>query len=169
VANFLGINVGSDNECAPSPPRADQAPPDAVLAALLARTRTVAVVGLSPRPGRTSHQIGAWLQGHTPFDLFWVNPLAAGQEVLGQPVYASLADLPLVPDLIDVFRRSKHVPPVVDDAIAVGAKAVFMQLGIAHAEAAARAREAGLDVIQNRCLKVEYSRLRDAIEAARAT
>jgi predicted CoA-binding protein len=169
VTDFLGIDVGSDDACVPSAPAADQAPPDAGLAALLARTRTVAVVGLSPRPHRTSHRIGAWLQENTPFELFWVNPTAAGQEVLGQSVFASLADLPVVPDLVDVFRRSEDVPPVVDQAIAVGARAVWLQLGIAHAEAAARARDAGLDVIQNRCIKVEYARLRGAIEAARAT
>lgn len=169
MTNFLGINVGSDDACVPSAPRADQAPPDAELAVLLARTRSVAVVGLSPRPSRTSHHIGAWLQKNTPYDLYWVNPMAAGQEVLGQPVYASLAELPVVPDLVDVFRRSEDIPPVVDAAVAIGAKTVFMQLGIANAEAAAMACGAGLTVIQNRCIKVEYARLRDAINAARAT
>jgi predicted CoA-binding protein len=176
VDNYLGINVGSGDACVPSAPgatlpssapRADLAPPDAELAALLARTRSVAVVGLSPRPDRTSHQIGAWLQANTPYDLYWVNPMAAGQEVLGRPVYASLADLPVVPDLVDIFRRSQDVPSVVEEAVAVGAKAVFMQLGIANEDAASAARAAGLDVVQNRCIKVEYSRLRSAIEAAR--
>ncbi len=164
--NFLGINVGSGDACVPSPPGADQAPPDAELAALLARTRSVAVVGLSRRPDRTSHQIGAWLAAHTPYDLYWVNPTAAGQEVLGRPIYASLADLPVVPDLVDIFRRAEDVPPVVEEAVAVGAKAVFMQLGIANEDAASVAREAGLDVVQNRCIKVEYARLRPVIEAA---
>jgi predicted CoA-binding protein len=177
VDNLLGINVGSDDACIPSAPRAtppssapraDLAPPDAELAALLARTRTVAVVGLSPRPDRTSHQIGAWLQANTPYELYWVNPMAAGQEVLGRSVYAALADLPVVPDLVDVFRRSEDVPVVVEGAIAVGAKAVFMQLGIVNEDAASAARAAGLDVVQNRCIKVEYARLRDAIDAASA-
>jgi predicted CoA-binding protein len=177
VDNLLGINVGSDDACIPSAPRAtppssapraDLAPPDAELAALLARTRTVAVVGLSPRPDRTSHQIGAWLQANTPYELYWVNPMAAGQEVLGRSVYAALADLPVVPDLVDIFRRSEDVPAVVEGAIAVGAKAVFMQLGIVNEDAASAARAAGLDVVQNRCIKVEYARLRDAIDAASA-
>jgi predicted CoA-binding protein len=176
VTNFLGINVGSGDACLPpapgaalpsSAPRAELAPPDSELAALLASTRTVAVVGLSPRPDRTSHQIGAWLQAHTPYDLYWVNPMAAGQEVLGRFVYATLGDLPVVPDLVDIFRRSEDVPPVVEEAIAVGAKAVFMQLGIANEDAASGARAAGLDVVQNRCIKVEYDRLRTLIEAAR--
>jgi predicted CoA-binding protein len=158
--------VGSDDACpAPTP---GQAPDDDVLATLLAGTETVAVVGLSPRPDRTSNRVAAWLQENTHFDLYWVNPVAAGQEVLGQPVYASLADLPVAVDLVDVFRRAEDVPPVVDDAIAVGAKAVFMQLGIVNEDAAATARAAGLDVVQNRCLKVEYRRLRGAIEAAAA-
>ena len=167
MTNFLGIGVGSDDAC-PSPvPGADEAPTDAQLAALLARTRAVAVVGLSPRPDRTSHQIGAWLRANTPYDLYWVNPMAVGQEVLGLPVYAALADLPVVPDLVDIFRRSEDVPPVVDEAVALGAKAVFMQLGIANDGAAGVARAAGLDVVQNRCIKVEYRRLRPLIEAAK--
>lgn len=169
MTNFLGMDIGSGDACVPPTSADDQAPPDAELAALLARTRTVAVVGLSPKPDRTSHRIGAWLQTNAHFDLYWVNPTAAGQEVLGQPVYAGLADLPVVPDLVDVFRRSDDVPPVVDQAIGVGAGTVWMQLGIANAEAAARARDAGLDVVQNRCIKVEYARLRGAIEAARAS
>ena len=164
--NLLGISVGAGGACEPSPPGSGHAPDDAALAALLARTRTVAVVGLSPNPERTSHQIGAWLAARTPYDLFWVNPVAAGQEVLGRPVYASLADLPLVPDLVDVFRRADAVPPVVKEAVAVGAKTVWLQLGIVHEEAAERARAAGLAVVQNRCLKVEYARLRAAIEPA---
>jgi predicted CoA-binding protein len=167
VTNFLGINVGSGDACLPPARDAGQAPPDAELAALLARTRSVAVVGLSPRADRTSHQIGAWLQANTPYDLYWVNPMAAGQEVLGRPVYATLRDLPVVPDLVDIFRRSEDVPPVIEEAVAVGAKAVFMQLGIANEDAALTANAAGLAVVQNRCIKVEYSRLRHAIDAAR--
>ena len=93
--------------------------------------------------------------------------MAVGQEVLGLPVYAALADLPVVPDLVDIFRRSEDVPPVVEEAVGLGAKAVFMQLGIANEAAAGVARAAGLDVVQNRCIKVEYSRLRGAIEAAK--
>jgi predicted CoA-binding protein len=169
VDNFLGINVGSGDACVPSMQGDGQAPPDTEFAALLARTRSIAVVGLSPRPDRTSHQIGAWLQTNTPYDLYWVNPMAAGQEVLGRPVYASLADLPVVPDLVDIFRRSEDVPPIVADAIAVGARAVFMQLGIANEDAASGARAAGLDVVQNRCIKVEYRRLKDQIQVTRGS
>lgn len=163
---MLGITIPSGDACVPPARGSSQAPSDAELAALLARTRTVAVVGLSPRPDRTSHQIGAWLQANTPYDLYWVNPMAAGQEILGEPVYATLADLPLVPDLVDIFRRSEDVPPVIADAIAVGARAVFMQLGIANEAAATAAADAGLDVVQNRCIKVEYRRLEPLIQGA---
>lgn len=161
------MDVEPGDACEPSPPGSGHAPDDASLAALLARTRTVAVVGVSPRPDRVSHEVAAWLQAHTPYDFFWVNPAAAGEEILGLPVHASLTDLPVVPDLVDVFRRADAVPPVVDEAIAVGASIVWLQLGIVNEKSAAVARAAGLTVIQNRCLKVEYGRLRGAIEAAR--
>lgn len=163
----MNIDVGDADACLPGEPGGG-AMTDERLAEVFARTRSVAVVGLSPRPDRTSHEIGAWLQAHTPYDLFWVNPVAAGEKVLGQPVYASLAELPVVPDLVDIFRRSELVPPVVEDAIAVGAATVFMQLGVANEAAAAAARAAGLNVVQNRCIKVEYRRLEPKITAARA-
>jgi predicted CoA-binding protein len=164
-ANHLGINVASGDACEPSPPGSGHAPDDAALASLLARVRTVAVVGLSPKPDRTSHQIAAWLLDHTPYEVYGVNPMAAGQIVLGHEVVATLAELPVVPDLVDVFRRSDDVPPVVDDAIGVGAGALWLQLGIVNEEAATKARAAGMTVVQNRCLKVEYARLRTAIVA----
>lgn len=163
--NILGINVASGDACEPSPPGSGHAPDDAALAALLARTRTVAVVGLSPRPDRTSHEIAAWLLDHTPYEVYGVNPMAAGQTVLGREVVAALGDLPVVPDLVDVFRRSDDVPPVVDHAIGVGAATLWLQLGIVNEDAAAKARAAGMAVVQNRCIKVEYARLRAAIEA----
>lgn len=157
--NLLGITVDSGDACEPSPTGAQHAPDDVALAALLAGVRTVAVVGVSPKPERVSHAIATWLDTHTPYDLYWVNPAAAGQTILGRPVYASLADLPLVPDMVDVFRRSESVPPVVEAAMAVGARIVWMQLGVVNEPAATLAREAGLEVIQNRCIKIEYARL----------
>jgi predicted CoA-binding protein len=165
--NLTGINVGSGDACEPSPPGSNHAPDDEVLAALLATTRTVAIVGVSPNPERTSHEVAAWLAANTPYDLYWVNPVARGETILGRPIYSSLTDLPVVPDIVDVFRRADAVPPVVDEAIAIGAGTVWMQLGIVNEEAAATARAAGLTAIQNRCIKIEYTRLRAAIEAAR--
>jgi predicted CoA-binding protein len=88
-----------------------------------------------------------------------VNPKVAGQEILGQRVYASLAEIPEAVDVVDVFRRADAVPGIVDEAIRIGAKVVWLQLGIRNDEAAARAEKAGLTVVQDRCLKIEYGRL----------
>jgi predicted CoA-binding protein len=88
-----------------------------------------------------------------------VNPKAAGTEILGERVYASLKDIPDKVDMVDIFRASAAVPPIVEDAIAIGAKVVWMQIGVRHDDAARRAEEAGLTVIMNRCPKIEYGRL----------
>lgn len=147
----------------------DQAPPDDALVELLANARTVAVVGASPSDHRTSYSIAVWLMKNTPYEIYLVNPVAEGQEIRGHGFYASISDLPVVPDIVDVFRRDEHVPPVADEAIDVKAKALWMQLGVVHQEAAAKAKDAGLTVVQNRCIKVEYDRLRDQIEQVSAT
>lgn len=103
---------------------------------------------------------------NTPYEVYLVNPVAEGQEIRGHGFYASLADLPVVPDIVDVFRRSEHVPAVADEATEVQAKALWMQLGVVNDQAASKAKEAGLTVVQNRCIKVEYDRLRGQIEQA---
>lgn len=147
-------------------PTSEQAPPDAELVELLANARTVAVVGASPSDHRTSYSIAVWLMQNTPYEVYLVNPVAEGQEIRGHGFYASLADLPVVPDIVDVFRRSEHVPAVADEATEVQAKALWMQLGVVNDQAASKAKEAGLTVVQNRCIKVEYDRLRGQIEQA---
>jgi predicted CoA-binding protein len=159
--------TGIDAEVCPMPSTAD-APGDTELARVLARTHNVAVVGASPNPDRTSHQIAVWLMENTPYEVFLVNPRAEDQDIRGHGFFPSLADLPVMPDLVDVFRRPEEVPPVARDAIAVGAATLWMQLGIRNDEAAQQCLAAGLTVIQNRCIKVEYHRLRDQIEVARA-
>lgn len=159
----IEIPTGLAAEACPAP-LAAQAPEDDVLADVLAKARTVAVVGASPSDHRTSYSIATWLMTRTPYEVYLVNPVAEGQEIRGHGFYASLADLPVAPDIVNVFRRSEHVPPVADEAIASSATTLWMQLGVVHAEAAAKAHEAGLDVIQNRCIKVEYERLRSQIE-----
>jgi hypothetical protein len=123
---------------------------------LMRDAKTIAVVGVSSNPDRPSHEVARYLQDHG-FTVYMVNPTET--EVLGQPAYASVRDLPEPVDIIDVFRRSPDVPPVVDDAIAAGARAVWMQLDIVHEEAAARARDAGLEVVMDRCTKIEHQRL----------
>ena len=120
-------------------------------------SRTVAVVGLSDRPYRTSHAIAEALQGFG-YRIFPVNPKLTGQ-VLGEEPYASVEDVPEQVDIVDVFRRSEKVMPVAEDAVASGAKVLWMQSGVVNEEAAAYAREHGLTVVMDRCIKVDYARL----------
>jgi uncharacterized protein len=131
-------------------------PSDSEIKALLERYRRIAVVGLSDKPDRPSHGVAAYLQ-RAGYEIVPVNPTI--KEALGVPAVASLGEVPAPVEIVDVFRRSEDVPPVVDDAIAAGAKVLWMQLGIVNEAAAARARGAGLTVIQDRCLKVEHARL----------
>ncbi|MFN8625432.1 MAG: CoA-binding protein [Candidatus Binatia bacterium] len=133
-----------------------QNPPDAVLRDILARPRRIAVVGCSPDPGRDSHQVARLLmeKGHTVIP---VNPGA--KVILGQHCYASLAAVPPPIDMVDIFRRPDQAGPVVDAAIAVGARVVWLQLGVIDHAAAARAQRAGLTVVMDRCPAIEYDRL----------
>ena len=126
--------------------------------AVLRDCRTVAVVGLSPRPERDSHRVTRYMQAQG-WRVLPVNPVAAGQTILGEPVHASLTEAARHAqiDLVDCFRNSADIPPVVDEAIAVPAAAVWLQLGVEHEAAAAKARAAGLRVVQNRCLMVDHA------------
>ncbi len=131
---------------------------------LMHRTTTVAIVGMSSNPSRASHFVATYLSGKADWTVWYVNPRET--EILGRPVYPSLADLPDTPDLVDVFRRTDDLPSVVDEAIEVGAKAVWFQLGLEHDAAAATASCAGLDVVQNRCLKIEHARFAGGLHTA---
>lgn len=124
---------------------------------ILGHCRTVAVVGLSPRPERDSHRVARYMQAQG-WRIVPVNPMASG-EILGEQVYPSLTEAARHAriELVDCFRRSEEIAPIVDEAIAIGAQAVWMQLGVEHADAAARARQAGLRVVQNRCLKIDHA------------
>ena len=124
---------------------------------LLRHAQTVAVVGLSDRPYRTSHAIAAALQGFG-YKIFPVNPNLRGQ-VLGEEPYATVEDVPEQVDIVDVFRRSEKVMPVAEDAVASGAKVLWMQSGVVNEDAAAYAREHGLTVVMDRCIKVDYASL----------
>lgn len=127
---------------------------------ILATCRTVAVVGLSPKPDRASHEVAHYLQAHG-WRIIPVNPVAAasGATILGEAVYASLQEAAQHAsiDVVDVFRNSEDVPPVAQEAIAIGARALWLQLGVENAPAAAAAQAAGLWVVQNRCLKIEHA------------
>ena len=131
--------------------------------AILRKARTVALVGVSANPLRSSNFVATYLV-RTPYEVWPVNPVYP--EVLGIPTVASLADLPEPPDIVDVFRRPEHLPQVVEDAIEADAKVVWFQLGLRHEEAAQRAREAGLQVVQDRCLKIEHARFAGGLHSA---
>ncbi len=133
--------------------------PDEQLRNILASARTIAVVGLSDKPDRDSHTVARYLQGQG-YRIIPVNPSVP--EVLGERSYPSLSAIPpdTKVDLVDIFRRSEQVPPVVDEALARGVPVIWMQLGVEHPEAAAKARAAGVTVLENRCIRVDHQRLR---------
>jgi predicted CoA-binding protein len=124
--------------------------------AILRDSKTVAVVGISDKPDRPSYYVSEYLQQHG-YRIIPVNPTLT--EVLGERCYATLREVPEPVDIVDVFRRSEAVPPVVDEAIAIKAKTVWMQEGVIHEKAAAKARAAGLNVVMDRCILKEHARL----------
>ncbi|SFQ20147.1 hypothetical protein SAMN05421853_102407 [Roseivivax halotolerans] len=133
---------------------------DAHIRDILKRTRVIAMIGVSPNPVRPSHYVGRYLS-LKGFEVYPVNPGHAGSVVFGREVVGSMADIDAEVDMVDIFRRSEAVPPIVDEALELfpTLKTVWMQIGVEHAEAAATAEARGVDVIQNRCPKIEYQRL----------
>jgi predicted CoA-binding protein len=131
---------------------------DEDLRQLLLDTKVIAVVGLSANPDRASNQV-AWYLHHQGYRLFGVNPACPEPEVFGVPMVASLAEVPEPIDIVDVFRRPEHTPDVARDAVAAGARVLWLQLGIRSDEARAVAEEAGLTYVEDRCVKVDHARL----------
>src|SRR5579862_8475993 len=131
---------------------------DAKLRSILERVRIIAMVGASPNWNRPSYFVMKYLQSKG-YRVIPVNPQIAGETLLGEKVYATLRDIPEPVDMVDMFRAAREAPAIVEDAIAIGAKVVWMQLGIRHDAAAARAEAAGLEVVMNRCPKIEFGRL----------
>jgi predicted CoA-binding protein len=132
---------------------------------ILRATRTVAVLGASPNPARASNFVATYLLASTDFDVYFVNPNAT--EILGRPVYKRLADLPVVPDLVDVFRRREDLPGVLDDVLALdGVQTLWLQFGLFDEDVARRAEDAGLEVVMDRCLKVEHARFHGGLHIA---
>ncbi len=131
---------------------------------LLRNARSIAIVGASDKPSRASYFVATYLQSSSPYRLYFVNPVA--KEILGQPAYASLADLPEVPDVVDVFRKNEDIPGVVEEAKAVGAKVLWLQLGTWHEEAARAAEAAGMSVVMDRCIKIEHARFHGGLNLA---
>ena len=132
--------------------------PDPYLREILTGARTIAVVGASPQRGRPSHRVMAYLQ-RRGYRAIPVNPNAAGGTIHGETCYATLAEIPEPIDMVDIFRRAETAGEVVDEAIAVGAKVVWMQLGVRDDDAAVRAEARGIKVVMNRCPAIEIPRL----------
>ena len=129
---------------------------------ILKNSHTIAVVGLSTNPSRDSHEVATYLQQHG-YRIVPVNPTYAGQSILGERCHATLQDAAaeleregLRIDVVDCFRKSEAIEPIVDAAIAIGARVVWMQLGVVNETAAQKARAAGIDVVMNRCIKIEH-------------
>jgi predicted CoA-binding protein len=133
-----------------------QAEKVAAIRRILTDSKTIAVVGLSPKPNRPSHQVALYLM-EAGYTIIPVNP---GQDaILGQICYSSLRDIPVPVDMVDIFRRSESVMPVVEEAIEIGARFIWMQEGVINEEASAKAERAGLTVIMNRCTKIDHMNL----------
>jgi predicted CoA-binding protein len=138
--------------------------PDSYIRGILNTVKTIAIVGVSPKESRPSYFVFKYLL-ERGYRMIPVNPGQAGKEMLGQKVYARLADIPEPVDMVDIFRASAHAPAVVDEALALNPRprVIWMQLGVRNDEAAAKAEAAGLKVVMNRCPKIEYGRLSSEI------
>ncbi len=131
---------------------------------LLSKAKSIAIVGASDKPSRASYFVATYLLSSSPYKVYFVNPVAT--EILGQPVYKSLADLPEAPDLVDVFRKHDDLPGVAQEAIDAGAKTLWLQLGSWNEEAAAIAENSGLSVVMDRCVKIEHARFHGGLHLA---
>jgi len=132
-------------------------PTDEEIAELLSKAKTVAIVGASDNPERPVYGVSQWLLDNSHFDLYFVNPRL--QTLFGHKVYPSIADIPEWVDIVDVFRNLADIPAVLDESIAVKAKSMWLQLGLKDDLSANRAVKNGLQVVQNRCIKIDYNSL----------
>lgn len=124
---------------------------------LLRKSKTIAIAGISDKPDRPSYGVAKYLLENSNFQLYFINPLL--QEVLGEKVYKSLAEVPVHIDIVDVFRKPADCLSVLEESIAIGADAIWLQLGISVSEVAVKGVEAGLDVVMDRCIKIDYAAL----------
>jgi uncharacterized protein len=130
---------------------------NAEISEILQQSKNVAIVGISNKEDRASYQVAKWLQANSHFNLFFVNPVI--EKVLGEKTYASLADIPVKIDIVDVFRKAEDCPPVLEKALAIGAKTIWLQLGISNDEVAVKGSDAGIQVVMDRCIKIDYAAL----------
>src|SRR5699024_2333625 len=135
---------------------------------ILQDTKTIAIVGASDKLERASYFVATYLLASSTYDVYFVNPILAGKggTILGHPVYASLADIPVQVDLVDVFRRAEDTPGIAQEAADIGAKYFWLQLGIWSDEAAKTAEALGLEVVMDRCVKIEHARFHGGLNLA---
>lgn len=131
---------------------------------ILQKARSIAIVGASNNSARASYFVGTYLLSSTDYTVWFVNPRES--EILGHPAYASLAELPTSPDIVDVFRKPSDLPEVLDDALACSASTLWLQLGIEDPNIAESAHKAGLNVVMNRCIKIEHARFHGGLHLA---
>ena len=131
---------------------------------ILKSSKVVAMVGVSSNRSRASYFVASYLKGGEYYKVYYVNPMI--DTLFDEKVYASLKDLPEKPDIVDVFRKPADTPAVLDEAIEIGAKTIWLQLGITNDEVAQRGTEAGLNVVMNRCLKIEHARFHGGLHLA---
>jgi len=131
---------------------------------ILQSSKVVAMVGVSSNRSRASYFVASYLKGGEYYKVYYVNPMI--DTLFDEKVYASLKDLPEKPDIVDVFRKPGDTPAVLDEAIEIGAKTIWLQLGISNDEVAKRGTEAGLNVVMNRCLKIEHARFHGGLHLA---
>ena len=148
----------------PAPVRTWTGPSAPDRLAILRRTKSIAIVGASANASRASYFVATYLLSSSPYDVYFVNPRAT--EILGRPVYPSLEALPVVPDLVDVFRKHDDLPTVLDETLAVGARTLWLQLGSWHEDVARRAETEGLEVVMDRCVKIEHARFHGGLHLA---
>ncbi|MCF6355005.1 MAG: CoA-binding protein [Candidatus Polarisedimenticolaceae bacterium] len=134
----------------------DSNPPSEEIATLLSESKVTAIVGLSDKPDRSSNRVARYLKRHG-YKIIPVNPLK--DEILGEKCYPSLAEVPEPVDIVTIFRKIDAVPAIVEEAIKISAKAIWLQLGLAHHRSAEKARQAGLIVVQSKCMEIEHKRL----------
>ena len=132
--------------------------------AILQGAKSIAIVGASPNAARSSYFVGTYLQQSSDYRVYFVNPNA--DEILGEKAYPDLASLPEVPDIVDVFRKGSDIPSVIDEVVAVGAKTIWVQLGIWNQDAAIYGESKGLTVVMDRCIKIEHARFHGGLHLA---
>ena len=160
-------NIDSQFEAAAPRPGTAQFPGQnmGMILSVLNRYKRVAMVGLSANPNRPSYFAATYLRDYG-YEIFPVNPGQAGKEILGRLCYPDLASVPQPLEVVDIFRNPEDVPPVVEEAIRLGAKVIWMQLGVIHLEAAEKAKRAGLEVVMDRCMKIEHARFHGGLNFA---